>query len=219
MHDEALTYPAVRSSEAADTGPQRNVKKYELTVCVYCGSRLGRDPRYRAAAAQLGRGLAERGITLVYGGGHVGTMGVLSDAALNAGGRVIGVIPRHLDKREIGHRGVSELFIVETMHERKAKMAQLSDAFVILPGGLGTLDETLEILTWKQIGLIEATIILVDLNHYWRDLLVQLQRACDEDFVRPHYLELMDRCETVAAAIERLERLAPDLKKRELSKA
>ncbi len=200
-------------------GRANMLEKNDLTVCVYCGSRFGRDPRYRAAAAQLGRGLAERGMMLVYGGGHVGTMGVLADAALNAGGRVIGVIPRYLDRREVGHRGISELFIVETMHERKAKMAKLSDAFVILPGGLGTLDETFEILTWKQIGLIEAAIILVDLNHYWRDLLVQLQRAVDEDFVQPHYLELMDRCETIEAALERLERLAPDLKKRELSKA
>ena len=122
-------------------------------VCVFCGSSPGADIAYRAAATDLGHGLAERGIELVYGGAHVGLMGTVADAALEGGGHVIGVIPQSLVDREIAHPGVSDLRIVDSMHERKAQMAELSDAFVALPGGLGTLEELFEIYTWNQLGL------------------------------------------------------------------
>lgn len=121
-------------------------------ICVYCGSSPGASPAYREAAVRLGELLAERGIGLVYGGGRVGLMGVIADAALARGGEVIGVIPRFLNTREVGHTGLSELHVVETMHERKAKMAALSDAFVAMPGGIGTLEEMFEVWTWTQLG-------------------------------------------------------------------
>src|SRR5687767_13830340 len=190
-----------------------------LTVCVYCGSRLGENLLFRHAAAAMGRGLAERDITLVYGGGRVGTMAVLADAALAAGGRVIGVIPHHLERKEVGHRGVAELFIVDTMHERKAKMASLADAFVVLPGGLGTLDEMFEILTWKQIGLHDSAILIVDVDGYWRDLLAQLDRAVAEDFVAAADLELFELFDTVDAALARLDALRPHLRAQQLNRA
>src|SRR5262245_4943907 len=123
------------------------------SICVFCGSSRGSRPDYAAAAAQLGELLARRGIRLVYGAGNIGLMGVVADAALAAGGQVVGVIPRMLVEKELAHRGLSELRIVGTMHERKAQMADLSDAFIALPGGLGTLEELCEVLTWAQLGI------------------------------------------------------------------
>ena len=122
-------------------------------ICVFCGSNPGRRPEYLAAAADLGRALAGRGIRVVYGGAHVGTMGALADAALAAGGEVVGVIPRHLVDAEVAHDGLTRLHVVSSMHERKALMAQLCDGFVALPGGLGTLEEFAEVTTWSQLGL------------------------------------------------------------------
>jgi len=140
-------------------------------VCVYCGSSGRVDEIYRAAATRLGVILAKAGIELVYGGGRVGLMGLMADAALASGGHVIGVIPAHLHDQEVGHSGLSELLVVDNMHERKRRMFELSDAFVVLPGGLGTLDETLEIITWKQLGLHDKPVVLVDVAEYWMPLL------------------------------------------------
>jgi uncharacterized protein (TIGR00730 family) len=136
-------------------------------LCVYCGSSDQVDEVFRAAATELGRLLARAGIELVYGGGRVGLMGLCADAVLAHGGRVIGIIPAHLHDREIGHRGVSELIVVGSMHERKRLMFEMADAFAVLPGGLGTLDETFEIITWRQLGLHDKPIVVVNVAGYW----------------------------------------------------
>jgi uncharacterized protein (TIGR00730 family) len=140
------------------------------SVCVFCGSSFGHADRYREAAARLGGLLAEHGIALIYGGGGVGLMGVIAQAALAAGGQVIGVIPRFLERAEQGVHSLTRLEVVDSMHERKERMFALSDAFIILPGGFGTLDETFEILTWKLLALHDKPVVLVDLDGYWRPL-------------------------------------------------
>jgi uncharacterized protein (TIGR00730 family) len=152
-------------------------------VCVFCGASPGRDPRYAAAAAAVGTELAGRGIELVYGGGRLGLMGTVADAALAAGGRVIGVIPTGLVDRELAHRGVTELRIVATLHERKAQMAELSDAFIALPGGLGTLEELAEVLSWAQLGLHTKPIGVLDVAGYYGPLVAHLDHAAAEGFV------------------------------------
>jgi len=152
-------------------------------VCVFSGSSPGADLAYRAAATDLGQVLAARGIELVYGGAHVGLMGTLADAALEAGGRVTGVIPRSLVDREIAHPGLSDLRIVDSMHERKAEMAQLADAFVALPGGVGTLEELFEVYTWNQLGLHAKPLGLLNVRGYFDGLVRFLDHAVEERFV------------------------------------
>lgn len=154
-------------------------------VCVFCGSAPGARPAYAQAARRLGTLLAASDVDLVWGGGHVGLMGIVADAALDAGGRAIGVIPAALAERELGHTRATELHVVRTMHERKALMADLSDAFVALPGGMGTLDELFEILTWAQLGFHAKPVGLLDVDGYFGPLLAFLDRARDEGFVRP----------------------------------
>ncbi|HEY7609920.1 MAG TPA: TIGR00730 family Rossman fold protein [Alphaproteobacteria bacterium] len=178
------------------------------SVCVYAGSRKGRHPEFVTAAEALGRGLAERGMSLVYGGGNVGMMGAMADAALAAGGRVVGVIPRFLEEREVRRKDLTEQHSVGSMHERKAKMAELSDAFVVLPGGLGTLDETFEILTWRQLRLHDHPILIADIGGYWSDLFRQIQRAVAEGFVYSEETRLFERHETIADVLARLDTLA-----------
>ena len=151
-------------------------------LCVYCGSSSRVDEAYRAAAARLGQIVAAAGIGLVYGGGRVGLMGLMADAALGAGGRVTGVIPGLLHGREVGHSELSELVVVGSMHERKQRMFDLADAFVMLPGGLGTLDETIEILTWKQLGLHDKPVIIADINGYWAPLRRLVDHVIGEGF-------------------------------------
>ncbi|MBV6415514.1 MAG: Cytokinin riboside 5'-monophosphate phosphoribohydrolase [Steroidobacteraceae bacterium] len=155
------------------------------SVCVYCGSRKGASPDFAAAAAALGTALAQEGLTLVYGGGSVGLMGVLADAAIAAGGRVVGVIPRILMERELAHRGLAELVVTESMQERKAKMAELSDAFIALPGGIGTLDELFEMWTWAQLGLHEKPCAMVNTAGYYDPLVAFLDGAVRAGFLRP----------------------------------
>ncbi len=138
------------------------------SLCVFCGSRLGNDPAFKAEARKLGQLMAERNIELVYGGGSVGIMGVVADAVMENGGRVLGVIPDFLQKHEVGHEGLSELIVTDNMHDRKRTMFERSDGFIILPGGLGTLDETFEIMTWKQLRLHDKPIIVLDQNNYWQ---------------------------------------------------
>ena len=155
------------------------------SLCVFCGSSFGNRPEYAAAAADVGRLLAERGIRLVYGGGNVGLMGVLADSALAAGGEVVGVIPQMLVDRELAHRGITDLRIVTTMHERKAMMADLSDAFLALPGGLGTFEELCEALTWTQLGIHAKPCGALNVAGYFDHLELLLDQAVREGFVRP----------------------------------
>jgi len=173
-------------------------------VCVFCGSSLGAGSDYLAAARNLGRVLAERGITLVYGGGSIGLMGALADSALSAGGRVIGVIPDALSATEVAHRGLSELRVTESMHARKAMMEDLSDAFVALPGGLGTFDELFEILTWAQLGIHRKPVGLINVAGYFDGLIRLLEHAVAEGFVRREHRELLLVGEDPASLLQRL---------------
>ena len=160
-------------------------------ICVFAGSSPGASDAYRKAAVELGEALAERDTELVYGGGCVGLMGVLADAALACGGRVIGVIPHTLMLREVGHRGLTELRVVDSMHERKAMMAELSDGFIALPGGFGTLEETFEILTWAQLGLHGHPCGLLNIDGYFDGLLAFLDHAVREAFVRDAHRSML----------------------------
>lgn len=169
-------------------------------VAVYCGSSTGHSPRYREAATELGTLLAARGITLVYGGGNVGLMGAVADAALASGGEVIGVIPGFLKERELGHEGCTKLHVVETMHERKALMANLADAFIALPGGVGTLEEMFEVWTWTQLGSQRKPVGLLDVDGFYAQLVGFLDHLVLQGFVRPEdrkILEVADRGDTL----------------------
>jgi uncharacterized protein (TIGR00730 family) len=152
-------------------------------VCVFCGSSMGSDPRFAAAAREFGQALAARDIGLVYGGGSIGLMGVVADEVLSQGGEAIGVIPRALKTEEIAHAGLTELRVVASMHERKATMAELSHAFVALPGGLGTFEELLEMLTWLQLGIHQKPVALLDVDDYWAGLRRLLDDAVRHGFV------------------------------------
>jgi hypothetical protein len=163
------------------TAPIRSLKR----ICIFCGSSQGNKPAYVEAAKNAGGELARRGIGLVYGGGNVGLMGVVADAVLAAGGHVTGVIPQALMGRELGHRGLPDLRIVKTMHERKALMAELADGFVALPGGIGTFDEFFEILTWAQLGLHDKPCALLNVNGFFDPLLRLVDHAIDEGFIKP----------------------------------
>ncbi|HWB51774.1 MAG TPA: TIGR00730 family Rossman fold protein [Stellaceae bacterium] len=154
-------------------------------LCVYCGSSQGADPRYRAAARELGAGVAARGIELIYGGGRNGLMGAAADAALAGGGRVTGIIPVHLEHREAAHRGLSDLVVVTDMHQRKRVMAERADAFAVLPGGVGTLDETIEILSWRQLGLHDKPVIVIDIAGYWSPLAELFDHIVASRFAAP----------------------------------
>ena len=173
-------------------------------TCVFCGSAQGRSPRYRDTAEHVGRTLAERGIGLVYGGGNVGLMGAVADAAVRAGGEAIGVIPRRLAEREVAHDGLTQLHVVETMHERKALMTELSDAFLTLPGGFGTLDELFEAITWRQLGFHDKPCGLLDVDGYFDGLLAFIDRAVDDGFVRPGDRSRLVRGDDAGAVIDEL---------------
>lgn len=160
-------------------------RAHPRAVCVYCGAQSGNDPRFREAAEALGRGLAARGATLVYGGGSVGLMGVVADAVLAAGGRAIGVIPRFLCTAELAHAGLTEQVVVGGMHERKRAMFDRSDAFIVLPGGFGTLDEALEMITWRQLGRHEKPIIFLNTAGFFDALIAHFERAIAAGLVRP----------------------------------
>jgi uncharacterized protein (TIGR00730 family) len=160
-------------------------------LCVFCGSAIGRQTAYADAARALATALLDRGLGLVYGGGSVGLMGTIADAVLAGGGEVIGVLPKGLARKERAHDGLTELHVVGSMHERKALMASLADGFVALPGGLGTLEEILEVLTWAQLGIHRKPVGLVDIRGYWTGLLALLRHAVGEGFVRPEYAALL----------------------------
>jgi len=182
------------------------------SICVFCGSQLGVRPEYAAAAGSFGRLLAERGIRLVYGAGKVGLMGVLADAALAAGGEVIGVIPQMLVDRELAHRGLTDLRLVGSMHERKALMAELSDAFVALPGGLGTYEELCEVLTWAQLGFHDKPCGCLNVLGYFDPLTRLLDHAVSEGFLlgeqRQLFISASDADELLARLSSRGTRAA-----------
>lgn len=177
------------------------------TVAVFCGARTGHDPVFRAAATELGRAMARTGMRLVYGGGRVGLMGALADAALAEGGQVIGVIPEFLTRWEVAHEGVSELIITDSMHSRKRRMFELADAFVSLPGGLGTLDETIEIITWRQLKLHDKPILVCDVAGSAAPLLAAIEAAIESGFAAPESRQLFERTDGVPHTIERLRHL------------
>ena len=173
-------------------------------LCVYCGSSERGEAAHRDWAADLGRAAAERGIAIVFGGGNVGLMGVVADAVLAAGGEAIGVIPEHLQARELGHGGLTRLEVVDSMHERKARMCALADAFCALPGGLGTLDETFEIITWKQLRLHDKPIVLLNQADFWQPLLDLVAHQVAAGYVRPEHAKLFAVAETVAGLFDAL---------------
>jgi uncharacterized protein (TIGR00730 family) len=178
-------------------------------LCVFCASSDGRRAAYADAARTMAKTLVDRGIGLVYGGGSVGLMGVLADAVLAGGGEVIGVLPRGLARKEYAHPGLTELHLVGSMHERKALMASLADGFVALPGGLGTLEEILEVLTWAQLGIHRKPLGLVDVSGYWAGLLALLRHGVQEGFIRPEYAALLLVEPTPAALLDRFAAWRP----------
>ena len=177
-------------------------------VCVYAGSNPGRDPAFADAARDLGSLLAGRGIEVVYGGGRVGLMGILADAALTAGGQVTGVIPQALIDKEISHEGLSELVVVETMHERKLAMADRSQAFISLPGGVGTLEELFEIVTWAQIGYHHKPVDILDVAGYYRPLLQFIDHAQAAGFVRDVYRPILQHADDLGTLLAQLATVA-----------
>ncbi len=178
-------------------------------VCVFCGSNAGIRPEYGIAAHGLATVLARRGLGLVYGGGKVGLMGLLADSMLEVGGEVIGVIPQSLVAKEVAHHGVSELRVVDTMHQRKALMNELSDAFIALPGGFGTLDEFFEILTWSQLGIHGKPSGLLNVSGYFDSLLAMLDHAVAERFLRPAHRDLVIADSDADSLLQRLTSFAP----------
>lgn len=178
-------------------------------VAVYCGAATGRSPAYRKGASALGRELANQGIELVYGGGNVGLMGVVANAVLEGGGHVIGVIPQDLMKKELGHTGIQDLRVVDTMHERKAMMSELSDAFITMPGGFGTLEELFEMITWLKLGVHSKPCALYNVDSYYRQLIDFLDHVSDEGFLTVEDRALLMVEEDPAALLEQLRAFKP----------
>lgn len=171
-------------------------------ICVYCGASAGLNPNFTKKAQELGHALATKGVELVYGGGHVGLMGVVADSVLANGGKVIGVIPQKLMDQEQGHRGIQDLRIVNDMHERKATMATLADAFIALPGGFGTLEELFEVLTWSQIGYHQKPVAILDVDQYYHHLHKFIEHAMVSGLLNPHYGKLFQLTESTQEALQ-----------------
>ncbi len=179
--------------------------RFDTSLCVYCASGIGIDSRHAEAARELGRAMASNRIRLIYGGARIGLMGALADAVLSGGGDVVGIIPRHLDRVEVGHRGASELIVVESMHQRKEKMFEMSDAFAVLPGGFGTLDETFEIITWRKLQLHDKPVLLVDIAGFWRPLLGLIDHIIGQGFAHPADSDLYRVVSTIPALLAALK--------------
>ena len=175
-------------------------------ICLFCGSNVGARPVYAQAAADLGREMATRRLTMVYGGGSVGLMKIAAEAALAANGEVIGVITEQLMVREVGHPGLTELRVVPTMHERKAIMAGLADAFVALPGGFGTFDELCEMATWDQLGIHTKPLVMVNVDGYFDGFLAQIDRGVEDGFLKPEHRAMMEVVATVPEVFDALVR-------------
>lgn len=182
-----------------------------VSVCVYCGSSSGVDPRFAAAAVDLGRELAGRDVGLVYGGGRIGLMGLVADSVLDHAGRVHGVIPEHLVRAETAHVGLDRLDVVSSMHERKARMDELSAGFVVMPGGFGTLDEVFEILTWNQLGLIAKPVVFLNVADYFSPLAVMIDHMIEAGFVRETFRPLVNLTDDVARAVDIATGPAPEV--------
>ena len=183
-------------------------------ICVYCGSNPGRLPEYRDAARLLGYEMAGRGLGLVYGGASIGVMGAVADAVLERGGQAVGVIPYSLATKEVSHDGLDELIVVDSMHERKAKMAELSDGFIALPGGWGTIEEIFEMLTWAQLGFHEKPCGLLNVAAYYDPLFAFLENAIEQQFVKEAYRPMIMMDEVPAALLDRFDEYrAPKVKK------
>ncbi|MFY3744524.1 TIGR00730 family Rossman fold protein [Anaeromyxobacter sp. Red801] len=180
-----------------------------MRICIFCGSSSGVRPEYAAAARETGDLLARRGIGMVFGGGRVGLMGLAADAALAAGGEVVGVIPRTLVEREVAHQRLTAQHVVETMHERKALMAKLTDAFVALPGGAGTYEELFEIWTWAQLGIHRKPLGVLDVSGYFAPLLAMADHAVKEGFMRPEYRAMLQVARDPAELLDRLAAYRP----------
>ena len=175
-----------------------------FSLCVYCGSRPGTRPAYLALAQALGQAIGRRGWQLVYGGGRAGLMGAVADATLAAGGRVVGVIPQSLMRLEVGHTGLTELHVVDSMHQRKQMMAERSDAFIAMPGGIGTFEELFEVWTWRHLRYHDRPIGLLDAEAYWEPLLEFLQGSCEEGFIDSHQLAMLHRSDSVEGLLDTL---------------
>lgn len=173
-----------------------------MNVCVFCGSSKGKNPVFADAARELGTLLAKNAHSLVYGGGNVGLMGIVADSVMENSGEVIGIIPQFLLDREVGHSGITRLEVVQSMHQRKQRMADLSQAFIALPGGWGTLEELAEILTWRQLGLVPHPVILLNINNFYTPLIAQLDLMFDEGFVRKEYLSNLKIANSPTEALE-----------------
>lgn len=173
-------------------------------ICVFCGSAPGTDPDVVEEARRLGRAMAGSGIGLVYGGASIGVMGAVADACLEAGGDVTGVIPKTLLKREVAHRGITKLIVVDSMHTRKAQMAVLSDAFIALPGGFGTFEEVFEMITWNQLGILTKPILLVNVNGFYDGLDAFVRHAAASGFIREPALDLYELVPDAQSALERI---------------
>jgi uncharacterized protein (TIGR00730 family) len=182
---------------------------HKFSVTVFCGSSPGLDPEYAASAKELGEGIAAGGMNLVFGGGNVGLMGVVAGAALHAGAHVTGIIPDFLRQREVEFPGLSELIVTDSMHTRKRRLFALADAFVVMPGGLGTFDETIEILTWKQLGRHDKPIILCDILGWAQPFVDMVEQTITRGFARPTARDLFETQPTVAATLARLSQLRP----------
>lgn len=173
-----------------------------MRVCVFCGSNTGSNPAFATTAREVGTALALRGIGVVYGGGRVGLMGAVADAALAAGGEVVGVIPEHLLDLEVGHRALASLEVVDSMHARKARMVALSDGFIALPGGFGTLDELAEVLTWNQLGLVAKPVVILEVAGFFAPLLAWMDDARDQGFVRDEHRRRAQVATDIPTAID-----------------
>ena len=178
-------------------------------VCVFCGSNPGLNPAHAQAARAMGRAIAAQGLGLVYGGGHVGLMGIVADAALREGAEVIGIIPETLMRREVGHGALTELRVVATMHERKAMMADLSDGFIVLPGGIGTLEEAVEAFTWTQLGIHQKGLVFLDTAGYWQRMAAVFDHMVTEGFLHEKHRAMVTFVQEPEAALEALARFAP----------
>lgn len=187
-------------------GSERDITR----LCVYCGSNAGAEPAHAAAATRLGSALANRGIGLVFGGGSVGLMGLVADAAMAGGGEVVGVITEQLVGAEVAHRDLTRLEVVPSMHDRKARLCDLADGFIVLPGGFGTVDEFAEMLTWNQLGIIAKPVVLLDVNGFWEPLLAWMDKAVECGFVRPAHRMLAQRALSVDDAIALATAPVPD---------
>jgi uncharacterized protein (TIGR00730 family) len=188
-----------------ETDPELSIS----SVCVYCGASDSAQPRYKQLARDVGTALAQRGMTIVYGGGHVGLMGIVADSALKAGAKVVGIIPEHIRAQEVQHTGLTELHVVPDMHTRKRMMVERSDAFIVLPGGLGTLDETFEILTWKKLKLHNKPVVIYNAFGYWDHLVQLIDRSLADGFETPSTLthfKVVTSIDEMFAAMESDER-------------